>query len=105
MQRIALAIASLLVIFMGLLIASSSWPMSKTVEFVQCDPIERTCATIARTYKVGSEGAVFMGIVLVVFGLAVLLLLLAHYIRYMFMMILRTLRRASAKARIGLSRS
>jgi sulfite exporter TauE/SafE len=99
MQRIALAIATLVLIFMGLYLAGSGWPMTKTIEYVQCDPIAKTCTTEVRTYKVGSEVAVFMGIVLIAFGFGVLLILLAHYIRYMFMMILKALKQASAKAR------
>jgi len=105
MQRIALAIATLVLIFMGLYLAGSSWPMTKTIEYVQCDPIAKTCTTEVRTYKTGSEGAVFIGIVLIAFGFGVLLMLLAYYIKYMFMMILKALKQASAKARRGLSRS
>ena len=91
MQRIALAAASLILLFLGLYIAASSCPATRTIEYVHCDPVARTCTTEVRTYRVGSVGAVYAGIVLTAFALGVLLILIANYARRMFMMALKAL--------------
>jgi len=89
MQRIVLAAASLFLLFLGLYIAASSWPSTRTIEYVRCDPAAKTCTTGVKTYRIGSEGAVCVGIVLTAFALGVLLILIANYVRRMFMMALK----------------
>ncbi len=95
-----MAATCLVIIVVGLVLVGSSWPQVKNIEYVLCDAVAKTCTTEERVYKVGSEGALFMGIFIVVFGLAVLLILLSHYIKYMFSVVLK----AFAKALRCLSR-
>lgn len=97
LQRVALSAACLVVIIVGLVLAVLNWPMTREITYVQCDAIAKTCSTIVRPYKVGNEGAVLFGIFLIVFGLIVLSLLLAYYVKYMFLMMTAGLKKLAKK--------
>lgn len=91
-QRVGLSIVVVVIIAFGLVLVGLNWPRVGEITYVECSPHAGECVTYTRTYKIGSEGAVFFGMFLIAFGLIVLGILLMHYVRLMFSMVLRRLK-------------
>ncbi|MEM2182470.1 MAG: hypothetical protein QXK84_07245 [Nitrososphaerota archaeon] len=92
-QRIALSGVVAIIIAFGLVLAGLNWPRMGEILYVKCNPLTGECATTTQLYRIGNEGAVFLGVFLVTLGLIILSILLLNYVRLMFSSVLRRLRR------------